>query len=176
MARCSGSYSGRWKQRFLTGREKKILDAGCGTGAILKQLGDSDRNIGVDLAAEAISLGHERGLNNVQQADICALPFADASFDAVICSNEIRRLLLENGFAIRRLTYWTTFLFPIAVAARTLVGSKPGRDFEAGEASFVHRIFAQVMALELGLLKQDFYAFRCGLVRSGQKISPLLKK
>jgi len=30
--------------------EKAILDAGCGTGAILKQLGNEERNVGVDLA------------------------------------------------------------------------------------------------------------------------------
>ena len=64
-------------------REKAILDAGCGTGAILKQLGNGERNVGVDLAPEAISFCYERGLNNVRQADICALPFANASFDAV---------------------------------------------------------------------------------------------
>src|SRR5438128_11523697 len=68
-------------------REKAILDAGCGTGAILKQLGNEERNVGVDLAPEAISFCDERGLNNVRQADICALPFANASFDAVICSS-----------------------------------------------------------------------------------------
>ena len=68
-------------------RKKAILDAGCGTGAILKQLGNGKRNVGVDLAPEAISFCYERGLNNVRQADVCALPFANASFDAVICSS-----------------------------------------------------------------------------------------
>jgi hypothetical protein len=41
---------------------------------------------------------------------------------------EIRLLLLENGFAIRLLTYWTTLLFPLAVIARTLGGSATGSD------------------------------------------------
>src|SRR5437870_12948310 len=68
-------------------REKEIIDVGCGTGSILERLGNPAKNIGVDLAPEAISFCHQRGLNNVQQADICALPFADASFDAVICSS-----------------------------------------------------------------------------------------
>jgi len=31
-------------------RQKAILDAGCGTGAILKQLGNPEKNKGVDLA------------------------------------------------------------------------------------------------------------------------------
>jgi hypothetical protein len=48
---------------------------------------------------------------------------------------EIQRLLLENGFAIRRLTYWTTLLFPLAVIARTLGGSATGRDFDSAANS-----------------------------------------
>jgi hypothetical protein len=35
-------------------------------------------------------------------------------------NGEVRSLLAENGFAVRRLTYWTTLLFPLAVIARTL--------------------------------------------------------
>src|SRR5205085_9022659 len=68
-------------------REKKILDAGCGTGAILKRLGSTERNVGVDLAPEAVLFCHKRGLMNVQQADIADLPFADGAFDVVICSS-----------------------------------------------------------------------------------------
>jgi len=188
-------------------REKEIVDVGCGTGAILKQLGNPEKNVGIDLAPEAISFCRQRGLNNVRQGDIRALPFADASFDAVICSSvlyhqwvndvegavremhrvlrpggallinvpafpflhsahdeavmtarrfrkrEIRQLLQKQNFKIRRLTYWTTFLFPLAIAARTLGGSKMGRDFETAGASFSQRVFGQIMALELRLLR-----------------------
>src|SRR5947209_763819 len=68
-------------------RNQTILDAGCGTGAILQRLGNPTRNVGIDLAPEAIAFCRKRGLNNVQQADICALLFADGSFDAVISSS-----------------------------------------------------------------------------------------
>jgi SAM-dependent methyltransferase len=196
-------------------RDKKILDAGCGTGAILQRLGNPEKNVGVDLAPEAISFCRERGLNNVQQADICHLPFAGDSFDAVICSSvlyhqwvrdigsavgelrrvlrpggllllnvpafrflhsahdvavmtarrfrkpEIRRLLLEQNFTIRRLTYWTTLLFPLAVLARTLGVSQMGRDFEAAETSFLQRFFIQIMAVELRLLRN--ISLPCGV-------------
>ena len=188
-------------------REKEIVDVGCGTGAILKQLGNPEKNVGIDLAPEAISFCRQRGLNNVRQGDIRALPFADASFDAVICSSvlyhdwvsdvggavqemhrilrpggvllinvpafpflrsahdeavmtarrfrkrEMQELLQKQNFKIRRLTYWTTFLFPLAIAARTLGGSKMGRDFETAGASLSQRVFAQIMALELRLLR-----------------------
>lgn len=204
-------------------RERAILDAGCGTGVILKQLGNPEKNVGVDLAAEAVSLCRQRGLNNVRQADIGALPFDDASFDAVICSSvlyhqwvtdvagtvrelhrvlrpdglllinvpafrflhsahdeavmtarrfrkkEIRSVLFENGFSIQQLTYWTTLLFPLAVIARTLGGSAAGRDFQTSETSFTHRLFAKVMAAELGLLQRCCLPFGVALFAVAEK-------
>jgi SAM-dependent methyltransferase len=204
-------------------REKEILDAGCGTGSILKQLGNPAKNIGVDLAPEAVSFCRQRGLTNVQQADICALPFVSASFDVVVCSSvlyhqwvkdpavavrelhrvlrpggllllnvpalrflhsahdeavmtahrfsksEIRQLLCDNGFAIRRLTYWTTLLFPLAVIARTLGGSSTGRDFHSAADSFPHRLFKHVMALELRLLKRTSLPIGVALLASAKK-------
>lgn len=204
-------------------REKEIVDVGCGTGAILKQLGNPEKNVGIDLAPEAISFCRQRGLNNVQQGDIHALPFPDASFDAVICSSvlyhqwvsdlegamremhrvlrpggallinvpafpflhsahdeavmtarrfrkrEIRQLLQEQNFKIRRLTYWTTFLFPLAIAARTLGGSKMGRDFEAEGASFTQRVFTRIMTLELYLLRKIPLPFGVALLAVARK-------
>ena len=206
--------------------EKEILDAGCGTGSILKQLGNPAKNVGVDLAPEAVSFCRQRGLTNVQQADICALPFANASFDVVICSSvlyhqwvkdpavavrelhrvlrpggllllnvpalrflhsahdeavmtahrfkksEIRQLLRDSGFAIRRLTYWTTLLFPLAVIARTLGGSSTGRDFNSAADSVSHRLFQQIMALELRLLKRTSLPIGVALLAAARKQGP----
>ena len=207
-------------------RDKEILDAGCGTGSILKQLGNPAKNVGVDLAPEAVSFCRQRGLTNVQQADICALPFANASFDVVICSSvlyhqwvkdpavavrelhrvlrpggllllnvpalrflhsahdeavmtahrfkksEIRQLLRDNGFAIRRLTYWTTLLFPLAVIARTLGGSSTGRDFNSAADSVSHRLFQQIMALEFRLLKRTSLPIGVALLAAARKQGP----
>ena len=204
-------------------RDKKILDAGCGTGAILQRLGNPTRNVGVDLSPEAIAICHQRGLDNVIQGDVCALPFGDASFDAVISSSvlyhewisdvgaalremrrvlrpgglllinvpafrflhsahddavmtarrfrkpEIQKLLREQNFTISRLTYWTSLLFPLAVVARTFGGSQMGRDFETGEQSFSQRIFAQIMALELKLLRTTSLPFGVALLAAARK-------
>jgi ubiquinone/menaquinone biosynthesis C-methylase UbiE len=204
-------------------REKEIVDVGCGTGAILKQLGNPDKNVGIDIAPEAISFCRQRGLNNVQEGDILALPFPDASFDAVICSSvlyhewvsdvegamremhrvlrpggvllinvpafpflysahdkavmtarrfrkrEIREVLQKQNFKIRRLTYWTTLLFPLAIAARTLGGSKMGRDFETEGASFTQRAFTRIMALELHVLRKISLPFGVALLAVARK-------
>jgi len=204
-------------------REKQILDAGCGTGAILQRLGNPERNVGIDLSPEAISICRRRGLNNARQGDICALPFEDDSFDAVICSSvlyhqwvsdvagaihEMRRVLRRNGlllvnvpafrflhsahddvvmtarrfrrpeirklfrdenFNIRRLTYWTTLLFPLAVAARTLGGSQMGRDFEEQDPSFLQRTLGQVMSVELRLVRRLSFPFGVALLAVARK-------
>jgi SAM-dependent methyltransferase len=203
-------------------RQRRILDAGCGTGAILKRLGNLEQNVGVDLAPAAIAFCRRRGLDNVREADICALPFADDSFDTVICSSvlyhkwvnnvagavrelcrvlrpnglllinlpafrflhsahdeavmtaqrfrkkEVRALLLENGFIIRRLTYWTTLLFPLAVVARTLHKSKQGRDFDAG--GFRNALFGKIMSFELALLKSSALPFGVALFAVAEKL------
>jgi SAM-dependent methyltransferase len=204
-------------------REKEILDVGCGTGVILTRLGNPDKNAGVDLSPVAVAFCRERGLNNVMEGDISALPFPDQSFDAVICSSvlyhqwvgdvgdavsemyrilrpsgvllinvpafrflhsahddavmtarrfrkeEIRRLLQKNGFIIRRLTYWTTLLFPLAVIARTFRVSKAGRDFEIEGKSLMNRVFSQIMAVELDLLKTISFPFGVALFALARK-------
>jgi len=207
-------------------RERAILDAGCGTGEILQRLGNPGQNVGVDLAPEAISFCRSRGLNNVQRADVSALPFADGSFDVVISSSvlyhqwvgnvagalrescrvlrpgglllanvpafrflhsahddavmtarrftkkEIFSLLLENGFRIRWVTYWTTLLFPLAVIARTLGGSRTGRDFPATGRSthFADQFFSKTMSVELSLLKKVSLPFGVALFATAEKV------
>ncbi len=99
-------------------RNKAILDAGCGTGAVLKRLGNPEHNVGVDLSPEALRFCRERGLSNVLEANVASLPFEDNRFDAVICSSvlyhrwvpdvsaaldELIRILRPGGFLLLNL-------------------------------------------------------------------------
>src|SRR5436853_1161486 len=85
-------------------RAKQILDAGCGTGAVLERLAHPERNVGIDRSPEAIAFCRKRGLNNAQQGDIAALPFPDNQFDAVICSSVIYHdWVTDPGAALREL-------------------------------------------------------------------------
>jgi ubiquinone/menaquinone biosynthesis C-methylase UbiE len=69
-----------------------LLDVGCGTGAASRMAAPAARSVvGVDLSGAMIdeAIGLAAGLENVrfQRADAEALPFADGSFTAVLCSN-----------------------------------------------------------------------------------------
>jgi SAM-dependent methyltransferase len=204
---------------------KAILDAGCGTGAILERLGNADKNKGIDLSPVAISFCRKRGLNNVQEGDIAALPFSDNCFDAVICSSviyhqwvtnvdvvlrelrrvlrpggilflnvpafrflhsphdeavmtarrfrkdEIRTLLVNHNYVVKRLTYWTTLLFPLTVLARTLRLSRTGRDFpdQPQKLSRTDKLFWAITSIELGLLRRISLPFGVALFAVAKK-------
>ena len=73
----------------------RVLDAGCGTGAILAMLHADARAIGVDLMPEAIRFCRVRGQHVTAAASVVALPFRDGPFDAavsldVLCHRSIR--------------------------------------------------------------------------------------
>jgi SAM-dependent methyltransferase len=68
------------------GRRRDILDAGCGTGGMLTWLeryAGGGRVAGIDLSADALDFCRCRGLRDVAQASVTALPFADETFDLV---------------------------------------------------------------------------------------------
>lgn len=68
------------------GSGARVLDAGCGTGATAVFLRStvSPHVVGIDLSPDALAFASRRGLARVCRASINALPFEDASFDAVV--------------------------------------------------------------------------------------------
>jgi SAM-dependent methyltransferase len=70
--------------RLLGAGPGMLLDLGCGTGAHTIAFREHGWDVtGVDASADMLRRARERGLD-VIQADVTALPFADASFDAVV--------------------------------------------------------------------------------------------
>jgi SAM-dependent methyltransferase len=92
----------------------RLLDLGCGTGFTLTQLPAGARAIGLDYSRAALALARRRaGRADLVRGSAYALPFADASFDAVLAldvlehlerdrdaARELRRVLAPGGAAI----------------------------------------------------------------------------
>jgi ubiquinone/menaquinone biosynthesis C-methylase UbiE len=68
---------------LLRKRKLKILDAGCGPGAMLPTLANYGEVVGVDLSDDALKFAKKRG--KVLKGDITKLKFKDKTFDLVIC-------------------------------------------------------------------------------------------
>lgn len=65
------------------GEGKDILEAGCGTGLLLREAAGFARSaVGVDLSRGMLATARQRGLR-VVQASITAIPLPSASFDVV---------------------------------------------------------------------------------------------
>jgi SAM-dependent methyltransferase len=83
-------------QSVLAGRTPcKLLDAPAGSGVIAQSL----RELGYDVHCSDIDPGNFQALGfPFQRADLNrSLPYADASFDAVVCANGLHRLFHPRG-------------------------------------------------------------------------------
>jgi SAM-dependent methyltransferase len=86
------------------GRRRLILDAGCGTGANLRHLGDRGRVVGIDLSEEALRFCRSRGVP-VTRAELLHLPFPDAAFDCVTSFDVIyHRWVRDDRAAVFEMT------------------------------------------------------------------------
>jgi SAM-dependent methyltransferase len=77
----------------------RILDAGCGTGALLDGLNRIPGALvfGADIAREALAFSAGRGHRRLAQTDLTALPFADNSFEIVTALDVVEHVEDDVG-------------------------------------------------------------------------------
>jgi SAM-dependent methyltransferase len=81
--------------------DRRILDAGCGTGSNLAHFRRFGRTVGVDLSSDALRLCRTRGVA-AARSNLLALPFPDGTFDAVTSFDVIyHRWVADDRVAVR---------------------------------------------------------------------------
>lgn len=78
----------------VAARYSKVLEAGCGTGHFSKVLQQRYgwRMFPLDLGLDGLLYARKYGLSRLVQADVCALPFGPACFDALVSMDVIVHL------------------------------------------------------------------------------------
>jgi SAM-dependent methyltransferase len=76
--------------------QRRILDVGCGTGALTQRLAAYGDVQGLDTDAEAIRFCRLRGMENVQQASV-PFPFEDGGFDLVTALDVLEHVPDDRG-------------------------------------------------------------------------------
>lgn len=101
----------RWR-----GQAARVLDAGCGTGGLIRRcaaLEPAWQWTGVDVSPLAVEVARSRTTAEIREASVTALPFPEASFDAVVFADvlyhldddvaalrEARRVLRPQGLLV----------------------------------------------------------------------------
>jgi ubiquinone/menaquinone biosynthesis C-methylase UbiE len=81
----------------------RILDAGCGTGAVLSYLQPYGQTSGFDYAAEALRFSKQRGHDNLSQASVMQLPYADQTFDLITSFDVISAAGVDDQLSLSEL-------------------------------------------------------------------------
>ena len=82
----------------------RILDAGCGTGGLMRRLGRRGVVTGIDLSPRALSYAAARGERRLVRGSIGRLPFREAAFDLVVSADVLyHRAVADDGGALAEL-------------------------------------------------------------------------
>lgn len=168
MQRIVGSLLSRYLDQ---GKTPRILDAGCGTGGMLKYLGRFGPAVGLDLAEEATVLARRRGLTSMIRGTVESLPFAERRFDLVVSLDvlyhqavgndllalaEFHRVLTPGGLAIIRVPAydWLRGAHDVAVQTRhryyrrELVAKLEGVGFKVRKLTHANSLLFPIAALK----------------------------
>src|SRR5207249_2273884 len=71
--------------RLTDGGELELLDAGCGSGRMMEELGPLANVSGLDSDQHAVDLARSRGCSRVTLGRVEDMPYEAGSFDVVVC-------------------------------------------------------------------------------------------
>jgi len=77
-------------------RDLVVLDAGGGTGAVLRDLASFGQVTGMDVSTLALGFCQRRGLRRLDQATVTSLPYRRASFDLVTSFDVLYHQAVSN--------------------------------------------------------------------------------
>ena len=195
----------------------RILDVGCGTGAILEMFSARHDAWGVDTSPQAIAFCRERGLSKLRLGPLAEFS-APAPFDLITMLDVVehaeddlgllrdalpllgdrgrllvtvpafpslwsahdemlhherrytrdllRRRIAEAGFVTEHITFFNTFLFPVALARRTLgrlAGMEQTHDLDI-PAPALNALLRRVFAAEGDVLRSGSLPFGLSLL------------
>ena len=92
----------RLLQPHLGPRPLMILDAGCGTGGILAELGELGIVTALDPVHEAAGFCAGRGVERLVQGSVVQLPFPDGTFD-LVTSLDVIEHVEDDGAALEEM-------------------------------------------------------------------------
>ena len=80
--------------------KNKILDVGCGTGAVMRFLERYGEVYGMDVSFEAVNFCKKRNIKNVEQGDALNLPYPDNTFNYVTCLDVLYHKTISDDVAV----------------------------------------------------------------------------
>lgn len=166
-------------KRYLPRKKNlKILDAGCGTGLLMKKLEDFGDVWGVDISPEAIKFSKARGIKNVSLSSVEKLPFQNKFFDIVVSVDvlyhqkvgsdaqalkEFSRVLKPGGFLIVKVPAfdWLRGNHDIVVATRQRYTKKElGEKVKSAGLKVQKLSYANMTIFPVALLKRIMDGFK----------------
>jgi SAM-dependent methyltransferase len=139
----------RFAEEYRPRREPvRILDAGCGTGALMDRLEAQPGVIvfGLDFSGQALAYTRRRGHGRLVQGDLTCLPFPDGTFD-VITALDVVEHIREDERALQEVN---RVLRPGGV----LLASVPAYRFLWGPHDTALQHYRRYTAGEMGALLQ----------------------